>query len=96
MTNAGYQGTARNVKDDSELDVEKYAYGAAQHLLLLGPAIDNPNRKHQPSEMPGIVIEPVFLSNEDDANFIANPDNQKLLVDAYAQGILDYFARNPG
>ncbi|MGC4192646.1 MAG: N-acetylmuramoyl-L-alanine amidase [Thermomicrobiales bacterium] len=97
LTNAGYTGNGRNVKDDSELDAEKYqGYGAADHLLLLGPAIDNPNRKLTPSEMPGIVIEPMFLSNEEDANFIANPDNQKLLVDAYAEGILDYFAKNPG
>lgn len=97
LNNAGYTGTARGVKDDSQIDADKYpGYGASEHLLLLGPAIDNPNRKLRPSEMPGIIIEPMFLSNEDDANFIANPDNQKLLVDAYAQGILDYFARNPG
>lgn len=94
---AGYPGSGRNVKDDSQLDANKYpGYGASQHLLLLGPAIDNPNRKLRPSEMPGIIIEPMFLSNEDDANFLANPKNQQLLVDSYAQGILDYFTANPG
>lgn len=96
LTNAGYTGTARGVRDDTELEAEKYEYGSADHLLLTGPAIDNPDRKLRPSEMPGIIIEPMFLSNEEDANFIANPDNQKLLVDAYAAGILDYFATNPG
>ncbi|MGN6032573.1 MAG: N-acetylmuramoyl-L-alanine amidase family protein [Thermomicrobiales bacterium] len=97
LSSSGYGGTARGVKDDSELDANKYpGYGASQHLLLLGPEINTPLRKLKPSEMPGIIIEPVFLSNEDDANFIANPDNQKLLVDAYAQGILEYFAANPG
>lgn len=96
LTNAGYTGTARGPRDDTQLEAEKYEYGSADHLLLTGPAIDNPDRKLRPSEMPGIIIEPMFLSNEDDANFIANPANQKLLVDAYAAGIVDYFAANPG
>ncbi|MGB3329813.1 MAG: N-acetylmuramoyl-L-alanine amidase [Thermomicrobiales bacterium] len=93
---AGYTGTARGVKDDTQLEAEKYEYGSAEHLLLTGPAIQTPNRTLHPSEMPGIIVEPIFLSNEDDANFIAQEKNQKLLVDAYAAGILDYFAANPG
>ncbi|MGC4108456.1 MAG: N-acetylmuramoyl-L-alanine amidase [Thermomicrobiales bacterium] len=96
LDGAGYTGTPRGVKDDTQLDAEKYEYGSAEHLLLTGPAIDTPNRKLTPSGMPAVIIEPMFLSNEADANFIANPENQKLLVDAYAQGILDYFAKNPG
>lgn len=96
LNNAGYTGTARGVKDDTQLDAEKYEYGSAEHLLLIGPAIDTPNRKLRPSEMPGVILEPIFLSNEDDANFIAQEKNQKLLVDSYAAGILDYFAANPG
>lgn len=97
LQGSGYPGSSRGVKDDSQLDADKYpGYGASSHLLLLGPAIDNPNRKLKPSEMPGIVIEPMFLSNEDDAHFIADPKNQQLLVESYTQGILDYFAANPG
>ncbi|MGB3305883.1 MAG: N-acetylmuramoyl-L-alanine amidase [Thermomicrobiales bacterium] len=96
MNDAGYTGQARGPKDDSELEADKYTYGAAEHLLLTGPAVDKPDRKLVPSNMPGIICEPIFLSNEDDANFIADPKNQQLLVDAYADGILDYFKKNPG
>ncbi len=96
MTDAGYTGTGRNVKTDDDLKAEKYSYGSADHLLLTGPAVDKGGRKLVPSNMPAIVCEPVFLSNPEDANFIADPKNQKMLVDAYADGILDYFAKNPG
>jgi len=96
MIGAGYTGPGRNVKSDSELQAEKYSYGASDHLLLTGPAVDKGGRKLVPSNMPAIVVEPVFLSNEEDTNFIADPKNQKMLADAYADGILDYFAKNPG
>lgn len=96
MTDAGYTGSGRNVKTDDDLEAGKYSYGSADHLLLTGPAVDKGGRKLVPSNMPAIVCEPVFLSNEDDAHFIADPKNQKMLADAYADGILDYFAKNPG
>lgn len=96
MTDAGYTGAGRNVKTDGDLEASKYSYGSAKNLLLIGPAIDTPDRKLNPSLMPGVIIEPVFLSNEDDAHFIADPKNQQMLVNAYADGILDYFAKNPG
>lgn len=96
MIDAGYTGPGRNVKTDDNLEASKYSYGSAHNLLLIGPAIDNGDRKLVPSNMPAIICEPVFLSNEDDAHFIADPKNQKMLADAYADGILDYFAKNPG
>jgi N-acetylmuramoyl-L-alanine amidase len=46
--------------------------------------------------MPGIIVEGVFLSNDEDARFIIQPANQRLVVEAYARGILDYFERHPG
>lgn len=96
MTGANYSGNGRNVKSDSDLEANRHGYGTADHLLLTGPAIDKPGNKIVPSNMPGIVCEPVFISNEDDAHFIADPKNQQMLVNAYADGILDYFAKNPG
>ncbi|MGI8483801.1 MAG: N-acetylmuramoyl-L-alanine amidase family protein, partial [Thermomicrobiales bacterium] len=96
MTDAGYTGPGRNVKTDDDLEASKYSYGSADHLLLTGPAVDSGGRQLQPRLMPAIVVEPVFLSNEDDTHFIADPKNQQMLANAYADGILDYFAKNPG
>ncbi len=96
MTDAGYTGPGRNVKTDADLEASKYSYGSAEHLLLTGPEVDKGGRKLKPSLMPAVVVEPVFLSNEDDAHFIADPKNQQMLANAYADGILDYFAKNPG
>ncbi len=96
MSDAGYTGSGRNVKTDDDLDAGKYSYGSEDHLLLTGPAVDKGGRKLVPSNMPAIVCEPLFLSSPEDANFIADPKNQKMLVDAYADGIRDYFAKNPG
>ncbi len=45
--------------------------------------------------MPGIVVEAVFITNDDDAAFIARAENQRLLVDAYADGIQQYFQKHP-
>ena len=62
---------------------------------MLGPAIQNADYTIEPSQMPGIVVEPVFISNDDDAAFIARTENQQLLVDAYTRGILQYFEKYP-
>jgi N-acetylmuramoyl-L-alanine amidase len=96
MNDSGYTAPGRNVKTDDDLQAEKYSYGSQEHLLLTGPAVDKGGRKLVPSNMPAIICEPVFLSNVEDAGFIADPKNQKMLVDAYADGIRDYFAKNPG
>jgi len=96
MSNAGYTGSGRDVKPDNELEAGRYEFGSAEHLLLTGPSYDEPINKFRESEMPGIICEPVFLSNDEDANFIAQTENQQILVEAYAAGILDYFAKHPG
>jgi N-acetylmuramoyl-L-alanine amidase len=49
-----------------------------------------------PSEMPGAVIEGLFLSNEDDAKFIQSADADKALVGAYEEAITAYFSVYPG
>ena len=45
-----------------------------------------------PSEMPGIIVEGLFLSNEEDAAFIVSEAAAPALVTAYEQAILEYFA----
>ncbi len=49
-----------------------------------------------PSEMPGAVIEGLFLSNEEDAAFIQSEIADETLVGAYEQAITRYFSVYPG
>jgi N-acetylmuramoyl-L-alanine amidase len=49
-----------------------------------------------PSEMPGAVIEGLFLSNDEDAEFIQSEIADETLVGAYEQAITRYFSVYPG
>jgi N-acetylmuramoyl-L-alanine amidase len=49
-----------------------------------------------PSDMPGAVIEGLFLSNEDDAAFIQSDKGDETLVGAYEEAITAYFDVYPG
>ncbi len=49
-----------------------------------------------PSEMPGAVIEGLFLSNDEDAAFIQSENADETLVRAYEQAITRYFSVYPG
>jgi N-acetylmuramoyl-L-alanine amidase len=49
-----------------------------------------------PSEMPGAVIEGLFLSNDDDAAFIQSDIAEETLVGAYEEAIIHYFGVYPG
>jgi N-acetylmuramoyl-L-alanine amidase len=49
-----------------------------------------------PSEMPGAVIEGLFLSNDEDATFIQSDIADETLVGAYEQAITRYFSVYPG
>lgn len=93
---AGFETQARGVKDDKEdLDAEMHEFGSEQHLVLTGPAVNNPDYSIVPSNMPGVFIEPVFITNQADANFIVRPENQELLAKSYAEGIMNYFEKYP-
>ena len=92
---AGFETQARGVKDDkADLDAQVHEFGSEQHLVLTGPAVNNPDYSIVPSAMPGVFIEPVFISNQEDASFIALSDNQQLLAEAYADGIMNFLKNN--
>jgi N-acetylmuramoyl-L-alanine amidase len=61
-------------------------------------AVTGPERpgKLIPSEMPGAVIEGLFLSNEEDAEFIRSDIAAETLVGAYEEAITSYFGVYPG
>jgi N-acetylmuramoyl-L-alanine amidase len=62
------------------------AYG---HLLLLGPA--KPGYSDTPSQMPGALIEPLFLTNPSEAALAAATRGQSLIAAGIARAVGDYF-----
>ena len=60
------------------------------HLIELGPAasgwVDNP------SQMPGALVEPLFLTNPAQASFANNPAGQQRVAVALGAGLQKYFS----
>jgi N-acetylmuramoyl-L-alanine amidase len=93
----GFETESRGVKsDEDDLDAEMHEFGSERNLVLTGPAVNNPDYTIVPSNMPGAIVEPVFITNQDDVDFIVLPENQLLLAEAYAEGIMTYFDKYPG
>lgn len=93
MTAVGYPAAPRGVTDDIELTVQDSHVGASDHIIMTGPAIPG---KIVPSAMPGATIEPLFISNNADAAFLASPEGEEAIVMAYEQAIIKYFEKYPG
>jgi N-acetylmuramoyl-L-alanine amidase len=62
------------------------------HYYLLGPKSDAIAR---PSEMPAIIGEPLFLTNDDDANAVKEDKIVEAVARGYFEGIKAYFAKYP-
>jgi N-acetylmuramoyl-L-alanine amidase len=86
LRTTGYADVDRGVTDDSSL--QSVGFGTLgipyPHLILLGPAV--PGRL-RPSQMPGAISEPLFLSNPSEAGLAVESDTQQLLAKAYATAI---------
>jgi N-acetylmuramoyl-L-alanine amidase len=63
------------------------AYG---HLLLLGPA--KTGYFSTPSEMPGALIEPLYLTDPFEGSIAANAQDQQVIAGAIAKAVGQYFA----
>ncbi len=97
MRNSDYGGGyGRNAKPDTELDSVQHEFGTEEHLIMTGPEVNTATYRIVPTNMPGIIVEGAFLSNDEDARFVIQPENQRLIVGAYARGILRYFENHPG
>jgi len=88
---AGWVVADRGVKDDTTagtpaLTTQGTAYG---HLLQLGPAATG--WLDHPSTMPGIISEPVFLTNGAGADLATSTQGQRALAQGVAQAITVYF-----
>lgn len=91
LRSAGYITPDRGVWSDSDLQTESLGVlpSSYNHLVLLGPALPGYVR---PSEMPGVLSEPLFLSDPSEATAAADPSVQSLLARAYA-GAIEAFLR---
>ena len=59
------------------------------HLIELGPP--SPGYVDSPSQMPGALVEPLFLSNRTNAREASDPGTQRLIALAIERGIRSYF-----
>ena len=46
--------------------------------------------------MPGAIVETLFLSNDQDAAFLASDEGQAAIVRAYANAVAKYFDKLTG
>jgi N-acetylmuramoyl-L-alanine amidase len=77
---------------NADYDAADRGIGIEEHVVT------GPERPGElvPSEMPGAVIEGLFLSNDEDAAFIRSEIADETLVGAYEQAITRYFSVYPG
>lgn len=71
----------------SSLTTRDLAYG---HLLLLGPRA--PGYFSTPSDMPGALIEPLFITDPFEGSIAASPGGQEVIARGVAMAIEQYFA----
>ena len=74
----------RGVEDDAGDDP------AGQHLILFGPRTA---RAPLETRVPGALIEPLFITNSEDAELLRREDVLTALAQAIADGILEYLGR---
>jgi N-acetylmuramoyl-L-alanine amidase len=86
LDKAGYQTMDRKATPDSSL------LGRGVHFYLLGPEGKTIKRA---SQMPGVIGEPLYLTNPDDAAAIRKPAVQEAVARAYADAVAEYFNKYP-
>jgi N-acetylmuramoyl-L-alanine amidase len=91
---AGYQAAGRDADDRGVVGSESTdkASNAAKDLVLLGstpPGSDLPQ-----SEMPGAVIEPLFITDPAAMDFVRSDDGRRVLADSIGDGV-EAFLRGP-
>lgn len=89
---AGWEGRDRGVSRDIDVDGEALtltgeAYG---NLLILGPRKVGHNET--PSEMPGAVIELLFLTHPAEADIASSPRGQQVMSAAIVRGVEEFLS----
>jgi N-acetylmuramoyl-L-alanine amidase len=92
MNVRGWEIPDEGVQPDNELGsattAKAISYG---HLLLLGPA--EPGWFNTPSQMPGVLIEPLFITDPFEGSIAASSLGQHLIAAGLAEAVEQYFAR---
>lgn len=83
----GYNVVERQVRDDATADIGG-SRDVFDQYVITGPS--------QPgavvaSEMPGAIVESLFISSHSDAAILATDGGRAAIVDAYVNGIVAYF-----
>jgi N-acetylmuramoyl-L-alanine amidase len=91
MNARGWDIPNEGVLQDTGLGSATTAAGVAYgHLLLLGPA--EAGYFSTPSEMPGALIEPLYLTDPFEASIAASAAGQQVIAGAIAKAVGQYFA----
>jgi N-acetylmuramoyl-L-alanine amidase len=95
MNAQGWGIPSLGVVDDSELGGPALSTAGADygHLLLLGPA--DPGWFSTQSQMPGALIEPLFITDPYEGTQAASRLGQQVIAGGLAQAIEQYFAPVP-
>ena len=83
----GTFGSAVGNPSAGSLAAEAASY---DHLMLLGPA--ESGYFSTPSQMPGAVIEPLYLTDPFEGTIAASPADQKIVAHGIATAVEQYFA----
>jgi N-acetylmuramoyl-L-alanine amidase len=83
-------GSVAPAASDSGLAAEALSY---DHLLLLGPG--EPGYLDTPSEMPGALIEPLYLTDPFEGSIADSASGQQTIAEGLATAIEQYFAPPP-
>ena len=92
MNAQGWGIPSLGVTDDSQLGGPALSSAAANysHLLLLGPGV--PGWFDTPSEMPGALIEPLFITDPFEGSIADSASGQQVIAGGLAQAVEQYFA----
>ncbi len=95
MNAQGWSIPNLGVVDDSQLGGPALTAAAGDygHLLLLGPT--DPGWFSTPSEMPGALIEPLFITDPFEASIAESAQGQQVIASGLAQAVEQYFAPKP-
>jgi N-acetylmuramoyl-L-alanine amidase len=89
LRSVGHEPSDRGVLIDH---APAYPGDPGHHLMILGPKDEIIVR---PSNMPGILSEPVFITCDAEAYLVMREDVQDALAQAYVDAIVQYFKEYP-
>ena len=83
-------GVTRHSSGGGEHSSKSVSYG---HLFVLGPAMRGYN--DHPSDMPGALVEPLFISNPDEGDIAVGAQGQQVLASGIADALEQFLEHSP-